>query len=663
MNGRRLSGFGVAFAAVAMIAVGAASAADTLDFSRYQILIDRGLFGDISKPNQPGQQPPFAEKLALVAVLQSNDAAGPVQVIIEDKGSHKTYPPRTEGETIGEGADAVKVVHIVAEKPESVVVQSGIETATLTFSKTAAASAPVPGMPGPMPGVAPMPGPAQPMPGGPEPTAADSIPTGKLMRSLFFTLALGCVLGAIAPGFLGASARGANGAGPTNAPSRPLLSRPGEIPAGTNAPATGGALRAPPAPAAPLPQPPQPDAVAASSVPLPPSAQPPPAVPAAEVAPRPAPPTAPSSTAGQRIIGRPVFEGAAVSAVLEYYATTLAHRSIIAPPNLPGLIFFRSQADLTVEEAMQALETAMAMQAGIAVVPMGDKFLKVVNINSAKQEGVQFKDNVLPKGGRELPSADILSTQIIPLQYAEVNDVLPAIQPFLHPYGLIQAFPKSNSILITETGNNVNLMLEIIRAIDVPSPLRMEMRVYVLTHAKAGEVAQRIQSIIQEAQQLGASTAGSAAQPAGQAGRPVLIRPPMPGAPAAAATPGTSETTLIDGKVIITPDERTNKIFIHSRPSNFPFFEKLIGELDAKIEPDLIVKVIELNYQKAEDAASEVNALISGGSYTPSARRSTSSSTSAGGRPAATPPPPSVAAGTTERPAPRPAASCCMQSP
>ena len=164
MNGRGLFGAGVAFAAAATIAAGAALPADTLDFSRYQILVERGLFGDIARPNQPGQQPPFAEKLALVAVLQSNDATGPVQVIIEDKSNHKTYPPRSEGEMIGEGPDAVKVLRIVAEKPESAVVQSGLETATLTFSKIPAASAPVPGMPGPTPGVAPMQGLGQPMP-------------------------------------------------------------------------------------------------------------------------------------------------------------------------------------------------------------------------------------------------------------------------------------------------------------------------------------------------------------------------------------------------------------------------------------------------------------------------------------------------------------------
>ncbi|MGD0650784.1 MAG: type II secretion system secretin GspD [Verrucomicrobiia bacterium] len=356
--------------------------------------------------------------------------------------------------------------------------------------------------------------------------------------------------------------------------------------------------------------------------------------------------TAPAGDDSQRHVGFVVFQGAPVQAVLEYYATTLAKRSIISvPANLQGVIFFRSQTDLTVEEAKWALETALA-QVNVAIVPMGEKFLKVVQIGAARQEGLPF---ISPKE-RELPPADILATQIIPLQYADVGDVIPALQPYLHQgYGLLMALPKSNSILITETGNNVNLMMEIIKAIDVPSPLRMETKVYVLAHAKAGEVVQRLQSLIQEAQQLGAraAAAGQPAQP--QPVRPI-IRPPTPGAPtvggaAPAASGAPAGESLIEGKVIITPDERTNKIFVLSRPSNFAFFDKIIAELDMKVEPDVILKVINLNYDTAEHAASLVNALITGGTVAGIRRPRTTGTTGSAGRSSAAPPPPPAAGG------------------
>jgi general secretion pathway protein D len=357
--------------------------------------------------------------------------------------------------------------------------------------------------------------------------------------------------------------------------------------------------------------------------------------------------TAPARDDSQRHVGFVVFQGAPVQAVLDYYAATLAKRSIISVPgNLQGVIFFRSQTDLTVEEAKWALETALA-QVNVAIVPMGEKFLKVVQISTARQEGLPF---ISPKE-RELPSADILATQIIPLQYADVGDVVSALQPYLHQgYGLLMPLPKSNSILITETGNNVNLMMEIIKAIDVPSPLRMETKVYVLAHAKAGEVAQRLLSLIQEAQQLGSRAAAAGQQPAQpQPVRPI-VRPPTPGAPTAggaapAASGAPAGESLIEGKVIITPDERTNKLFVLSRPSNFAFFDKIITELDAKVEPDVILKVISLNYDTAEHAASLVNALISGGTVAGVRRPTTTGSTGSAGRSSAAPPPPAAAGG------------------
>jgi len=306
------------------------------------------------------------------------------------------------------------------------------------------------------------------------------------------------------------------------------------------------------------------------------------------------------------------FQGTPIQTVLEYYAETLAKRSIIQAPSIAGTIYFRSQAKLTIEEAKAALESVFAIN-NIAVIPMGEKFLKVVQIATAKQEGVPFGGE-----GKTLPASDTLMTQVIPLKFAEVADVAAALQPYMHPYGQMLPLPKSNCVLITETSGNVNQMLEIVKYIDVPSALRMETRIFQLKHAKSADVMQRLQGIVQElTQQLGAHTTTAAA--------PATPQPPMPGRMPAAARPGgaagqaAAEDTMIEGKVIITADERTNKMFILSRPSNFDFFQKMVEELDAKVDPDVVMKVISLDYATAEDVASLVNALITGGSV--SARR------------------------------------------
>lgn len=350
----------------------------------------------------------------------------------------------------------------------------------------------------------------------------------------------------------------------------------------------------------------------------------PPAPPPAE---RPVPPLAPELPAPVAKPARTLeiidFNNAPIPAVLEYYAG-LTKRSIIAAPNVAGAITFHSQSRLTLDEALQALDSVLAIN-GVGVVPLGEKFLKVVQIATAKQEGLPFGYGP----GRQLPGGDTIITHVLALKYADATEVVGALQPYLHPYGQLLPLAKSNSILITDTGANINQMTEIVKYIDQPSALRMETKVFELKHSKAGDVVQRLQSIVQEAQQLGAraSVPGVTPTPA------VTVVP----SPVRAFRPGggtgtVGEESMVEGKVIITPDERTNKIFLLSRPSNFAFFDRLIAELDAKVEPEVVMKVIALQYASAEDASSEVNALITGSSLVTTRRASTSSSSPYGAK-------------------------------
>lgn len=413
----------------------------------------------------------------------------------------------------------------------------------------------------------------------------------------------------------------------------------------------------PPAPVpAPIPQPavlPPPPAQAqatsphplsalppAGAAPLPPTIRPPRSAPLAasgrvptSATPPPPPPPAPAahSSTDQAVIDFE-FQGAPITAILDWYSR-LTGRSIISAPNLSAQINFRSQSKLTKDEAIQALDSVLAIN-NIAAIPLGEKFLKIVQINTAKQEGLPF--------GRVVAPADTLGTQIIPLKNAKASDVVPVLQPYLHPYGQLMALQDSNSILISETAANLKQMLEIVAYVDQPSALRMEMRSYVLKHAKAADVMARLQSIIQEAE-----AAGAHATAPGQSQPPNFVR--RPGQPSPSTSSEGGEESVVEGKVIMAADERTNKLFILTRINNFGFFDRLIAELDAKVEPDVVMKVIPLDYAVADDVAGLLNALITGGSAPSSSstsRRTTSSTssssgtTSTGARAPSVPPPP-----------------------
>ena len=139
---------------VFLIAVSIARSTETYEFSRYQVILDRGPFGPITGgPGGPGSAPPFSARYTLVGIVNSNAA---LQAIIFDKEANRSYF-RAEGESI----DDVKVVRI-EQTPAKLVIQKGLETATLTFEQKpntpgTAIGATQPPQPGILPG-APSPG-------------------------------------------------------------------------------------------------------------------------------------------------------------------------------------------------------------------------------------------------------------------------------------------------------------------------------------------------------------------------------------------------------------------------------------------------------------------------------------------------------------------------
>ena len=146
--------FGTILLCVAGMAVTGAGAAETHDLGPYQVIIDRSPFGAVPGLEAADVQPDFATRFVLVGIVDSNGVANALQAIILDKQKNITHF-KGEGETI----DEVTVLHIT-DKPPKVVIQRGLETATLTFPEKAPSGSGLGPQPGNNPGF-PSPGPGR----------------------------------------------------------------------------------------------------------------------------------------------------------------------------------------------------------------------------------------------------------------------------------------------------------------------------------------------------------------------------------------------------------------------------------------------------------------------------------------------------------------------
>ncbi len=293
---------------------------------------------------------------------------------------------------------------------------------------------------------------------------------------------------------------------------------------------------------------------------------------------------------------------------------------------------------LTTSESIKVVEAILAMN-NIALVPMGDKYIKVVPATAGDLTGQGLPISMDPD--KEYARTDKFVTQIFQLKNVEIPEVQAAIQHVMHAYGKIMALQRSNSLMITDTEANIRRAKELIEFIDQASA-KVEPRIYEIKYAEAQEIASKLNEIITMAQADQKKTTPAAT---GTPARtpPGVIRarsaPTKPAAPTKATISQTESgsTVIIQGTVKVMADERTNIIIIFSQEENFEFFDQIIKVLDVEVEPATTYEVVQLEYADAPELAGTLNDLIgaAGGSSRSSSGISSKSKSSS--KPSVTP--------------------------
>ena len=295
------------------------------------------------------------------------------------------------------------------------------------------------------------------------------------------------------------------------------------------------------------------------------------------------------------------FEDAPLEQAVELYREWTG-RTIIKQADLSARITLKGR-QLTQNEAKQAIETVLSMN-GVALVPMGDKFLKVVPIANARQEGMEIKPF---DPDQKYAAADQLITQVIPLRFVVFADVQPLIQHLVHGYGKIIEMARINSVLVTDTSANIARIVELVSMVDQPAE-KIEPRIYQLKYAEAATVAGKLKELVEAAK----TKKGEQTVVAGNVRTiPGVIRAPRAEAGTEPDTEkATEQTEMIVGEVKLVADDRTNVLIIFSKAANFGFFDDIIKVLDVPVDPAVIVEVVKLEYAKAKEISGILNDFV-----------------------------------------------------
>ena len=286
-------------------------------------------------------------------------------------------------------------------------------------------------------------------------------------------------------------------------------------------------------------------------------------------------------------------------------------RNYILDERVKGKVSIYLPGRVSAEESLRILDSVLALK-GFTSVPIGENLWKIVPSKEARQSTVP----VLIDEERKGAASPAVITRLITLKYINAEDVQQLLSQLISPDGLINAYTGTNSLIVVDSEDNINRLMEIVSAIDVPSTDR-DMTLIPIKFADAVTIAEKLNEI------LGTGT-GAKGDSKGSQGDLDLLRraaqappPPQPGAPpqAGASTGSLSKTIAARGKEPkITADERTNSIIVIADEETTARVKALISQLDTKTNlSGNKFYVYRCEHAKADELANVLAGLTGGG--------------------------------------------------
>ena len=278
-----------------------------------------------------------------------------------------------------------------------------------------------------------------------------------------------------------------------------------------------------------------------------------------------APPNAPATVRLQ-------FPNSDVVDVLHLYEQ-LTGKKLVMDNFVQGKVNIFIAKDVSREEAIKIIEMSMALN-GISLVPAGRDIVDVVGAGqNPRKAPVPIISDLA-----DIPAGNPVVSFLFRLQYADPQELQQVLMAYFQgSSGTINilALPKSSSLLVTQNADIIRQLAGVIEQVDV-APAEVVSEFIKLDRADASKVVDMLKDIFEK----GAETSG---QP-GVRGVKVPGGVPQPMPVEGGGGGILSEEAVIVGKIKITPDVRTNRIHVVTRPINMPFIRQLIHEFDANVE-------------------------------------------------------------------------------
>ncbi len=249
--------------------------------------------------------------------------------------------------------------------------------------------------------------------------------------------------------------------------------------------------------------------------------------------------------------------------------------NFVVDKSVSGPVTVMSPTKIRLGDVYGVLESILDVQ-GYAAIPGAD-LVKIVPRAQAAKRSPQVRIGSDPD---EIPKTDSIVTQIMPLNYADATEISRIIQPLLATGSQMATYPRTNSIVVTDTSSNIHHLARIIQELDVTGS-KEDVSVFSLEHASAQVLSEQITRIMQKKSGASPQTARS------------------------------RSAVQIETGLKILPDARTNSLIVVANAQDTETIRGLVEQLD--VERPLgtnNVHVVYLKNAESKDVAQSLTAAL-----------------------------------------------------
>ena len=268
------------------------------------------------------------------------------------------------------------------------------------------------------------------------------------------------------------------------------------------------------------------------------------------------------------------FNNLGIDQILQFISQ-MTGKAIIKSDDANGSFTIMNPNKVTKKEALDLIEAAFAIK-GITIIET-DNLIKIVSAKSALQKDVTFAKE------DDKPSPHRITQKVIYLENALASTIKESLTPLVPETSNIIADDRTNTLVITDTGVNIERFERIIKELDrLDQKGELITKIYPLTYASADSVARNLDRVIAHYQQ--ASEPKSPEQ-------------------------NQKKSSLLKTKIFA--DGWSNALIVSGSTSDQELISELIKQIDVSKKRDEITNIITLKYAEADTLANELRGFFS----------------------------------------------------